>query len=293
LIWYNNQNNEEGKMIMAVDIQWYPGHMAKATRLIREDLKSVDLILLLCDARAVQSSRNEDFEKIIAQKKKIFVFNKSDLADEKVTKEWLTYFKEKQETVFFIDCLNKQGIGPLVSYLKNYKQTFRTNREVRVMIAGIPNVGKSMLINTLARRNGMKTGNRPGVTMNKQWIKVTGDFYLLDTPGVLPPKFDNQQQGSIAALIGSVKDTVFNKEDMALYLLEFLQVYYPQLIKERYKIAALGQTPLEIYEQIADSRGFKTKGGLFDYERTAVMLLDEFKNGKIGRVSFDRSEELD
>jgi ribosome biogenesis GTPase A len=155
-----------------MSIQWYPGHMAKATRLMKEELKKVDVVIVLGDARAVERSINRDFFEVIKNKRRILVFNKSDLADESVNQMWKSYFSDEKETIFFVDCMNKKGIGELVSHIKNYKQTMRYDRAVHVMIAGIPNVGKSMLINTLAKRNAAQASNRPGVTRANQWIKV-------------------------------------------------------------------------------------------------------------------------
>ena len=174
-----------------MDIQWYPGHMAKATRLMKEELKKVDIVIMMGDARAVRRSINHDFFDVIRNKKYIMVFNKSDLSDPDENRKWKEYFKGSDITVFFIDCLHKKGLGELTSYLKNLKNNFRFDREVRVMVTGIPNVGKSMFINTLAKRNAAQAGNKPGVTRAKQWIRVGNDFYLLDTPGSVAAEIRN------------------------------------------------------------------------------------------------------
>lgn len=275
-----------------MNIQWYPGHMAKATRLIKEDLKNVDIVVKLLDSRAVIRSENNDFNKILNQKKFIRVYNKSDLADEKITKQWQSYFKEKGEDVFFIDSMSKKGINEVLTYLNNIKANFRANREVRAMVVGIPNVGKSMFINSITKKSNAKTGNKPGVTLSKQWIKVKGEVYLLDTPGVLPPKFDNLEDGVCLASIGSVKDTILDREELCLKLIEFLVDRYPDNLKERYKLESVEKTPLEVYEDIGRKRGFLLRGGEIDYLRTAVTVLDEFKNGRIGKISFDRVCDL-
>lgn len=275
-----------------MNIQWYPGHMAKATRLIKEDLKNVDIVVKLLDSRAVIRSENNDFNKILNQKKFIRVYNKCDLADEKETIEWQNYFKEKGEDVFFIDSMSRKGINEVLSYLNNIKSTFRANREVRAMVVGIPNVGKSMFINSITKKSNAKTGNRPGVTLSKQWIKVKGEVYLLDTPGVLPPKFENLEDGVCLASIGSVKDTILDREELCLKLIEFLIERYPDKLKERYKLESVEKMPIEVYEDIGRKRGFLLKGGEIDYLRTAVTVLDEFKNGLIGRISFDRVCDL-
>ncbi|WP_138268856.1 ribosome biogenesis GTPase YlqF [Anaerofustis stercorihominis] len=275
-----------------MNIQWYPGHMAKATRLIKEDLKNVDIVVKLLDSRAVIRSENNDFNKILNQKKFIRVYNKCDLADEKETIEWQNYFKEKGEDVFFIDSMSRKGINEVLSYLNNIKSTFRANREVRAMVVGIPNVGKSMFINSITKKSNAKTGNRPGVTLSKQWIKVKGEVYLLDTPGVLPPKFENLEDGVCLASIGSVKDTILDREELCLKLIEFLVERYPDKLKERYKLESVEKMPIEVYEDIGKKRGFLLKGGEIDYLRTAVTVLDEFKNGLIGKISFDRVCDL-
>ncbi len=275
-----------------MNIQWYPGHMAKATRLIKEDLKNVDIVVKLLDSRAVIRSENNDFNKILNQKKFIRVYNKSDLSDEKITKQWQSYFKEKGEDVFFIDSMSKKGINEVLTYLNNIKANFRANREVRAMVVGIPNVGKSMFINSITKKSNAKTGNKPGVTLSKQWIKVKGEVYLLDTPGVLPPKFDNLEDGVCLASIGSVKDTILDREELCLKLIEFLVDRYPDNLKERYKLESVEKTPLEVYEDIGRKRGFLLRGGEIDYLRTAVTVLDEFKNGRIGKISFDRVCDL-
>lgn len=275
-----------------MNIQWYPGHMAKATRLIKEDLKNVDVIIKLLDARAVIRSENKDFNKIINQKKSIKVFNKTDLADDNKTAQWIKYFKDNDEDVFFVDALNKKGLNDVINYLNDIKVNFRANREVRAMVVGIPNVGKSMFINAITKKSNARTGNKPGVTLSKQWIKVKGEFYLLDTPGVLPPKFDNIEDGVCLASIGSVKETILDREELALKLIEFLIDKYPNDLMSRYKLESVDKLPLEVYEDIGRKRGFLLKGGEIDYLRTAVTILDEFKNGNIGKISFDSVNDL-
>ncbi len=271
-------------------IQWYPGHMAKATRQMKEQLKNVDIVVILGDARAVRRSIIGSFLDVIKGKRYCMVFNKSDLADEKAIEKWKAAFREENIDAFFIDCISKRGIKELTTHISSLKEKFRYDREVKVMIAGIPNVGKSMLINSIAGRASAQTGNRPGVTKGNRWVKVNKDFFLMDTPGVLTPKFDEEADGFVLAAIGSVKDTVFDKEELALKIIEFMCESYPELLKERYKLEEL-TTPLETYEQIGINRGFRIKGGLVDYDRTANIILDEFKNGKIGRIAFDLPED--
>lgn len=272
-----------------LNIQWYPGHMAKATRLIKEDIKNVDVIIKLLDARAVIKSENKDFNKIFSSKKTINVYNKMDLADESITKKWITYFKENDTTAFFVDSISKKNLNLILEYLNSLKSSFRTNRETRAMVVGIPNVGKSQFINSLTKKSNARTGNKPGVTMSKQWIKVKGEVYLLDTPGILPPKFENIDDAIALASIGSVKDTILDREELALELIKFLMKNYPDKLSERYKLKNIDgyEQTIDIYEDIGKNRGFLLKGGDIDYLRTAITVLDEFKNGKIGRISFD------
>ena len=274
----------------SLNIQWYPGHMAKAMRLMKEEIKNVDIILVMGDARCVNASINPDFFKLINTKKFAYVFNKCDLADEVQTAKWQADFKARGIDAFFIDCINKSGVSELSSYLISLKERFRFNREVRVMVTGIPNIGKSMLINTLAKRNGAEVGNKPGVTRAKKWIKVSGNYYLLDTPGVLPPKFETEEDGVKLASIGSVKDTILDKDLLALKIVEFMIEHYPKLLLNRYAIEEIQSTSLETYEKIGLVRGFKNKGGVIDYDRLSTAVIDEFKNGKIGRITFDRYE---
>lgn len=275
-----------------MDIQWYPGHMAKAMRLIKEQLKAVDIVLVMGDARAVVRSVNADFTAALGNKPYICVYNKTDLADPAVTRAWEAYFAAQGENVFFIEALNKKSFAPLTDYLKKLKETFRFTREVRVMAAGIPNVGKSMFINAVAGRSAAETQDRPGVTRANKWIKCR-DFFLLDTPGVLPPKFTRQEDGAALAAIGCVRETVFSAEELSLEILAFMSAYYPDRLTGRYCLDSAADTPLALLEAIAAKRGFIVKGGEADYARCAATVLKEFRNGTLGPISIDRPEETD
>lgn len=274
-----------------MDIQWYPGHMAKATRLIREELKNIDIVLLIGDARCVSSSINRDFLPIVGSKKITYIFNKSDLADESVTEAWRNYFRNNDIDAIFTDMLNKKGLDKIKAHLKELQSTFRYAKEAHVLIAGIPNVGKSMIINSLAGRAAAQTGNTPGLTKANKWVKLEGNYYLLDSPGIMPPKFTNRQEATALAAIGSIKDTIYDKGELALEVIAFLSSEYPQLLMQRYKLDNLDASEQDILEQICHNRGFVTKGGIFDYDRGVNTLLDEFKNGKIGKISFEKPEE--
>ena len=266
-----------------MQIQWYPGHMAKAERKIREETSKADVIIIVGDARAPRISVNGDFYKSIGTKRRITVYNKMSLADPEGIEKWRRYFRGRGEDVYFTDCVTKEGISQVISYLKALKKTFKFEREARAIVAGIPNVGKSLLINTLCRKGSARTGDIPGVTRGTNWIR-SDEFYLLDTPGVLPPKFTDPADGVILASIGCVKDTILNREDLALEIITFLSLNYPDLLSERYRIDIGGLSPLEIYEAIASKRGFILRGGEYDYERCASTVIDEFRSGTIGKV---------
>lgn len=271
-------------------VQWYPGHMAKTERHIKEEMKKADVLIFTGDARAVKQSINQAFLDKVKDKKHFSVFNKTDLADEVAIRAWKDYFADNKENVFFTDCVAKEGIKQISAYMSQLKESLRFQRELRVIITGIPNVGKSMLINALANKSSAKTGNIPGVTRGVNWIRAKGDFYLLDTPGVLPTKFDTEYDGNVLASIGCVKETVYSREDIAAFVINFLSENYPQLLLERYGVECRGKEMLDVYEEIALKRGFKLRGDNIDYERCARTILDEFKNGVIGRLSFGRPE---
>ena len=266
--------------------------MAKAARKIKEQLKKVDIIIIMGDARAVRRSVFEDFAEMFKDKKCVYVFNKTDLADPTTVEGWKKYFAENSEDVFFTDCISKTGIRQLVSFLAEAKSSFRFEREVNVMAAGIPNTGKSMLLNSIAGRASAKVENKAGVTRANKWIRVQNSFYLLDTPGVLTPKFDSEEDGFVIAAIGSMKDTVYDKEELAYKIIDFLKEKYPELLTDRYGIDPEDKPSAQIMEEIAEARGFRQKGGHLDLTRTSVMILEEFRNGKIGRIAFDTAEDL-
>lgn len=261
--------------------------MAKATRLMKEELGNVDVVLLLGDARACSRSIMKDFIRFAGDKRVVLAFNKTDLADPNAVDAWKSYYSANGSEAFFLNSAAGKGVNELCSHLAKQKEHFRFEREVHVMVAGVPNVGKSMLINAIAGRSSAPTGNRPGVTKAKKWVKVGRDFYLLDTPGVLTPKFDTEEDGFVLASIGSVKTEVFDSEELALTVIRFMIKNYPELLQSRYKLEALGEDALSTYESIGAKRGFKIKGGDIDYTRTAAMILDEFKNGVMGRIAFD------
>ena len=280
-----------------MEIQWYPGHMAKTKRKIQEELKLVDVVIELLDARIPISSKNPEVDSIIQNKPKIILLNKSDLSDPEVNKLWADYYTENKQDFIFSNSITGKGVKELISameskmahVLERDAKKGRMNRQIKCMILGIPNVGKSTLINRMAGRSSAKTGNIPGVTRANQWIRVSNTSLLLDTPGILWPKFEDQETGLKLAWIGSIKDTIYDREEATLLLISFLREYYPKNLEERYNIEIdSNDEDIMVYEKIAQKRGFIQKGNNIDYARTAEMLLDELRKIKIGKISFER-----
>ena len=275
-------------------INWYPGHMTKAKRAMLEDIKLIDLVIELVDARIPMSSRNPDIDRMAAGKARLILLNKSDLADGAKNAEWVKYFTEKGAHVLKIDSRNKADMKAVSAVIaeacKEKKERDRKrgiiNRPVRAMVAGIPNVGKSTFINSFAGRACAKTGNKPGVTKGKQWIRLNKDVELLDTPGILWPKFDDAMVGIHLAFIGSVNDNIIDLTQLAAELAEFLNREYPKALSERYGEAAVGDKS-ELLGAIARARGCLKKGGELDYDKAAVMLLEDFRSGKLGRITIE------
>ena len=279
------------------NINWYPGHMTKAKRMMQEDIKLVDLVIELVDARIPLSSRNPDIDTIGKNKSRIILLNKSDLADERYNDKWVQYFESKGAYVVKINARSGAGIklinGVIEKACKAKIERDRArgikNRPVRAMVVGIPNVGKSTFINSYAGKACAKTGNKPGVTKGKQWIKLNKNLELLDTPGILWPKFEDQMVGLRLALIGSINDNILNIEELAIELLKFLRSNYEGIIAERYGIEE-NEDALVNLENIARVRGCLLKGNELDYSKAASILLDEFRNGKIGKITLELPE---
>ncbi len=281
-----------------MNIQWYPGHMTKTRRQIEADLKQVDAVCEIVDARIPVSSRNPDIDSICANKPRIIVLNRADLADPEATKRWLSFFRSKGMAAIATDCKSRKGIGdfqPAVrSVLKEKIQKAAArgmNRPLRVMIVGIPNVGKSTLINQISGRKGAKAENRPGVTRGKQWVTVGTGLLLLDTPGILWPKFEDPNVGMMLAYTGAVKENVIDTEELACHLMEVLWRYYPQTIRDRYKVDAAENLPgYMLLEEAGRKRGFLLSGGEIHTERMAKVLLDEYRSGKLGYFTLEKPE---
>ena len=282
-----------------MNFQWYPGHMTKAKRQMQEDIKLVDLVIELVDARIPLASRNPDIDELGKNKFRLILLNKADLADEKENREWAEYFKKQGFYVVELDARRKNAMKTIQNtILEACREKFERdrrrgikNRPVRAMVAGIPNVGKSTFINTFAGKACAKTGNKPGVTRGKQWIRLNKNVELLDTPGILWPKFEDQSVGMKLALIGSMNDDLLNIDELSLELIAFLTENYPGALEERYQISEEHEKPVEVLEEIARSRNCIRAGGELDYSKAAALVLDEFRSGTIGRITLERPEE--
>lgn len=281
-----------------MNYQWYPGHMTKARRQMQEDLKLIDLIIELVDARVPVSSRNPDIDELGKNKARLILLNKADLADERYNQKWMEYFKDLGCQAVKINSRSGSGLKGIQAAVQEAcrekierdRRRGILNRPVRAMVVGIPNVGKSTFINAYAGKACTKTGNRPGVTKGKQWIRLNKNLELLDTPGILWPRFEDQQVGLRLAMIGSINDEILNMEELALEVIRYLAGEYPGILRDRYQ-AEEGQEALRILEQIAENRKCLQKGGTLDLAKASGILLDEFRNGKLGRISLEYPKE--
>lgn len=294
-------------------IQWYPGHMTKAKRNMQADIKLVDLVIELLDARAPLSTENPDIRKLTAGKKRLVLLNKSDLADDHVTKLWIDHFRGQGCEVVALDSRRRDCIGLVKQaaarlsadkWEKDQKRGLLQKRAVKAMVCGIPNVGKSTFINSLLGKASAKTGDKPGVTKGNQWISVSNEFMLLDTPGVLWPKFEDETVGTHLALIGAINDGILNREELAMELIAILRNAYPQLLPERYAfqehdiarrlaeggapdVLGLDRAALCCLDLIAENRKCVRRGGVPDYERASKLLIDDLRSGRLGKVTLE------
>lgn len=300
--------DKKEKSLPSTSINWYPGHMAKTKRQIIEDLKLIDVVVELLDARIPLSSQNPDLKEIIKGKKRIVVLNKCDLACEKENKKWVSYFEKKGIKSVLTDANSGFGINEVTRQIENIMKDEieknaskgRIGKSIRVMILGIPNVGKSSFINRIAKKNSAGVGNKPGVTKQKQWIRLGNNIELLDTPGVLWPKFENEHVALNLSYIGTIKDDILEKTEIAFYLLKFLLENYKEIVMQRYKLTNEEieyiieniQNPneqiMEIFRLIGKKRGAIVSGGNVDEEKVASLLLDDFRTGKLGRISIEK-----
>ena len=285
-----------------MNIQWYPGHMTKTRRQIEADLKHVDIVVELVDARIPISSRNPDIDIICGDKPRIVMLNRADQADPQMNRVWADYFnKTKKIPAAAVDSRAGTGVGQMAALARNalkeqmakWKERGQVGRPIRAMVVGVPNVGKSTFINKVAKRKSAKTGDKPGITRGKQWVSVDNSLELLDTPGILWPKFEDEITGLHLAFTGAVKDEVTDLEGLACTLLELLRDRYPQAIKERYKLTEPdGRQGWELLEDCARKRGMRISGGELDTERMAKLLLDEFRSGKLGHFTLEAPEDM-
>ena len=282
-----------------MNIQWYPGHMTKTRRQIEADLKQVDAVCEIVDARIPVSSRNPDIDAICGDKPRIVILNRMDLADPAATRIWVEHFRRKGMAAVPTDCKSRRGISEFEPAVRSVLQekiqrnaARGMNRPLRVMIVGIPNVGKSTLINQISGRKGAKAENRPGVTRGKQWVTVNNGLLLLDTPGILWPRFDDPQVGMMLAYTGAVKEGVIDIEELACFLMELLWRRYPQAVKDRYGIDMPADAKgYELLEAAGRKRGFLVARGEINTERMAKVLLDEYRGGKLGKFTLEIPEE--
>lgn len=283
-----------------MNVQWYPGHMTKARRMMQEQMSLIDLLIELTDARAPQAGRNPDIDSLAKGKSRIIVLNKADLADPSATDAWRARFEENGLLTCAVDSRRNTGVRqlqPLIDKacaekLERNRRRGIVNRPVRAMIAGIPNVGKSTFINSFAGKAVAKTGDKPGVTKGKQWIRLSKNVELLDTPGILWPKFDDKEIGMKLALIGSVKDEITDEGELATWLIRYLAAQYPGMLSERFGVSEDGVSEISeivrILEEIAVRRGCLLAGGVADTGKAAKVLIDDYRGGKLGRITLER-----
>ncbi len=290
----------ERKIFM--NIQWYPGHMTKTRRMMTENISLVDIVIELLDARIPYSSKNPDIDKLAQNKFRIIILNKVDLADDKKTELWKEYFNKKGYKVVLVNSVSGKGLKDITEFSKELmkdkierlKQRGRIFVPTRAMIAGIPNVGKSTLINKFVGKAMAKTGDKPGITRGKQWVKIKKDFELLDTPGILWPKFDDKAVGLKLAFTGAVNDDIIDSYTLSINLIDYLRKLYPMSINERYNIDIDEENSSEhILKKIGEARGFKIKGGEIDLDRSANILIDEFRDCRLGKITLEVPDEFE
>ncbi len=279
-----------------MQIQWYPGHMAKTRRMIEDNLKLIDVVVEILDARIPRSGRNSNFDDIIRSKPRLIVMNKYDLADKAVTDSWIAHFESQGIKVIPISCTTGQGVNKIIPAARSViadkierEKAKGVTRSLKLMMVGIPNVGKSTLINRLAGKARTITGDRPGVTRGKQWIRLKDGIELLDTPGILPPKFEDEEIARNLAYTGAIKDNIINIELLSYSLLEYLRDNYPEELKARYKLENIEDLKgYELLEYVGKKRGFVISGGEVDTERAANMLMEELRSCKIGKITLEK-----
>ncbi|MUV39983.1 Ribosome bioproteinis GTPase [Lentibacillus sp. JNUCC-1] len=282
-----------------MSIQWYPGHMAKAKREVQEKIKLVDFVIELVDARAPESSQNPMLQQVLQQKPKLIILMKKDLADENKTEHWMHYFHNQGHKAAAVDVNRKQDINHVIQQAREISQATVDKmvrkgikpRAMRAMIVGIPNVGKSTLINRLANKKIAKTGDKPGITQKQAWIKVKNEFDLLDTPGILWPKFEDEIVGYRLAAIGTIKDQLLSLQDIAAFALQYIQVHYKGVLKTRYGTDASTDDMVELFNDIGRQRGALQSGGSIDFDKVADIVLGDLRSGRLGRITLESPAE--
>ena len=282
-------------------INWYPGHMKKTKEMVQNNLKLVDVVIELLDARIPLSSKNPEIDKLAHNKPRVVVLNKSDLSDRAKLNKWISYYQSKGIKAIPVDTLKGSGVNKIVEECKNVtkekmdalKENGRKERAIRVMIVGVPNVGKSSLINKLTGRKSTQTGDRPGVTKGKQWVRLKGNLELLDTPGILWPKFEDQKIALNLAFTRAIKDEILDIDTLGLKFIEKMSDIEPEKLKARYKLDSLGEEPLETMEMIGRKRGFILGRNELDYTRIAKTVLNEFREGKLGQITLEVPEDIE
>lgn len=282
-----------------MSIQWFPGHMAKARREVEEKLKLIDIIIEIVDARIPLSSRNPIIDELSEKKPRLILLNKVDLADPKITDKWRNYFLEKDLEVLVINAQSGDGIDRISTIVQKLAKPITDKmkakgmnpRPIRTLILGIPNVGKSTVINRLAKRKIAKIGDKPGITKRQQWIKVGKEMELLDTPGILWPKFEDQAVGYRLALTGAIKEELLDFQDITVFLIRYLSSHYPEKLKERYGLNEISDDIVQIFDHIGKKRGCLMSGGMIDYDRVAEIIFREFRTGKLGKISLEIPNE--
>lgn len=282
-------------------INWYPGHMKKTKEMVQNNLKLVDVVIELLDARIPLSSKNPEIDKLAQNKPRVVVLNKSDLSDKAKLNKWISYYQSKGIKAIPVDTLKGNGVNKIVEECKNatkekmdaLKEKGRKERAIRVMIVGVPNVGKSSLINKLTGRKSTQTGDRPGVTKGKQWVRLKGNLELLDTPGILWPKFEDQKIALNLAFTRAIKDEILDIDTLGLKFIEKMSEIEPEKLKVRYKLDSLGEEPLETMEMIGRKRGFILGRNELDYTRIAKTVLNEFREGKLGQITLEVPEDIE
>ena len=284
-----------------LNINWYPGHMKKTKEMVQNNLKLVDVVIELLDARIPLSSKNPEIDKLAHNKPRVVVLNKSDLSDRAKLNKWISYYQSKGIKAIPVDTLKGSGVNKIVEECKNVtkekmdalKEKGRKERAIRVMIVGVPNVGKSSLINKLTGRKSTQTGDRPGVTKGKQWVRLKGNLELLDTPGILWPKFEDQKIALNLAFTRAIKDEILDIDTLGLKFIEKMSEIEPEKLKARYKLDSLGEEPLETMEMIGRKRGFILGRNELDYTRIAKTVLNEFREGKLGQITLEVPEDIE